>query len=74
MDQTGDLVQDVARKVETTTSIAEETIAQLKSDPHAPAAFRVNGVVVHMPSFYAAFEVKPGSAMYLAPEQRIRLW
>jgi len=28
LDQTGDLVQDVTRKVETTTSIAEETIAQ----------------------------------------------
>jgi len=28
LDQTGDLVEDVTRKVETTTSIAEETIAQ----------------------------------------------
>jgi len=28
LDQTGDLVEDVTQKVETTTSIAEETIAQ----------------------------------------------
>ncbi len=28
LDQTGNLVEDVTRKVETTTSIAEETIAQ----------------------------------------------
>jgi hypothetical protein len=28
LDQTGRLVEDVSRKVETTTSIAEETIAQ----------------------------------------------
>jgi uncharacterized protein YoxC len=28
LDHTGDLVEDISRKVETTTSIAEETIAQ----------------------------------------------
>jgi predicted metalloendopeptidase len=49
-------------------------IAQLKADPHSPEKFRANGAVVHMPSFYSAFGVKPGDKMYLAPENRVTLW
>ena len=52
----------------------ESTIAQVKSDPHSPVKYRVNGVVVHMPSFYTAFSVKPGDKMYLPPESRVTLW
>ena len=44
------------------------------TDPHAPARFRVNGVVRNIPGFYEAFGVKPGDALYLAPEQRVRIW
>jgi putative endopeptidase len=50
------------------------TIEQVKSDPHSPEKYRVNGVVVHMPSFYDAFSVKSGDKMYLRPEDRITLW
>jgi putative endopeptidase len=49
-------------------------IAQIKSDPHAPEKYRTNGVVVHMPSFYSAFSVKPGDKMYVAPKDRVTLW
>jgi putative endopeptidase len=49
-------------------------IEQVKSDPHAPEKYRVNGVVVHMPSFYDAFPVKSGDKMYLRPEDRVTLW
>jgi len=49
-------------------------IAQIKSDPHSPEKYRVNGVVVHMQSFYDAFSVMPGDKMYLAPEKRVTLW
>ena len=49
-------------------------IAQLKSDPHSPEKYRVNGVVVHMPSFYDAFSVKPTDKMFLAPQDRVTLW
>jgi putative endopeptidase len=52
----------------------ESTITQVKSDPHSPVKYRVNGVVVHMPTFYSAFSVKPGDKMYLAPESRVTLW
>jgi predicted metalloendopeptidase len=49
-------------------------IELVKSNPHAPEKYRVNGVVVHMPSFYDAFAVKSGDKMYLRPEDRVTLW
>ncbi|RYG38524.1 MAG: M13 family peptidase [Burkholderiales bacterium] len=48
--------------------------AMLDGDPHAPNRYRVNGVVRNMDSWYAAFDIKPGDPLYLAPEQRVRLW
>lgn len=49
-------------------------IEQVKSNPHSPEKYRVNGVVVHMPTFYDAFSVKRGDKMYLRPEDRVTLW
>ncbi len=49
-------------------------IAQLKSDPHSPEQYRVNGVVVHLPSFYQAFSVTQSDRMWIAPDQRVTLW
>lgn len=47
---------------------------QVGTDPHSPAAFRVNGVVRNIPEFYTAFDVKPGDSLYLAPEKRVKIW
>jgi len=47
---------------------------RLLSDPHSPAKFRVNGVVRNMDEWYKAFDVKPGDALYLPPEQRVHVW
>jgi predicted metalloendopeptidase len=49
-------------------------IAQVKSDPHSPAEFRVNGSLRNHPGFYETFDVKPGDKMYLAPEERVIFW
>ena len=48
--------------------------AQLLTDPHSPAEYRVNGVVRNMDEWYKAFGVKPGDKMYLPPEKRVRVW
>jgi endothelin-converting enzyme/putative endopeptidase len=48
--------------------------SQLLSDPHSPEAFRVNGVVRNLDAWYAAFGVKPGDRLYLAPADRVRVW
>ena len=42
-------------------------LAQIKSDPHSPDEFRVNGVVRNHDPFYRTFAVKPGDALYLPP-------
>lgn len=47
---------------------------QILTDPHSPGMFRVNGVVRNIDAWYAAFDVKPGDALYLPPEQRVRIW
>jgi endothelin-converting enzyme/putative endopeptidase len=48
--------------------------AQLLTDEHSPAEYRVNGVVRNMDEWYKAFDVKPGDKMYLPPAERVRIW
>jgi putative endopeptidase len=48
--------------------------SQLLSDPHSPAAFRVNGVVRNVDAWYKAFNVQPGNKLYLPPDQRVHIW
>lgn len=48
--------------------------ANITSDPHSPAEFRVNGVVRNMDEWYAAFGVKPGDRLYVAPASRVHIW
>jgi putative endopeptidase len=53
----------------------EEALRQrVMVGPHSPNMYRVNGVMVNMPQFYEAFDVRPGDALYLPPEQRVRIW
>jgi predicted metalloendopeptidase len=47
---------------------------QVLTGPHSPPEFRTNGVVRNMDAWYAAFDVQPGQAMYLPPEQRVQIW
>jgi len=42
------------------------------TDPHSPARYRVNGLVVNMPQFAAAFACKAGTPM--TSEKRCRVW
>ena len=49
-------------------------ISQVKSDPHSPSEFRVNGSLRNHPGFYEAFDVKPGDKMYLEPKDRVIFW
>jgi putative endopeptidase len=47
---------------------------QLVSDPHSPDSARVNAVVRNNDGWYGAWNIKPGDALYLAPDQRVRIW
>ncbi len=52
----------------------EQLKNQIANDRHAPAQFRVNGVVRNMDAWYDAFGVTPGDALWLAPEDRVQIW
>ena len=52
----------------------EALLRQIKSDPHSPNEFRVNGVVRNHPGFYATFDLKPGDKLYLPPQERVSIW
>ena len=51
-----------------------ELTRRLAVDPHSPAEFRCNGTIRNIPEFYTAFGVKEGDKLWLAPEQRVRIW
>ena len=52
----------------------ESTLNLLKSDPHSPPRFRVNGIVRNVDAWYDAFGVSNDNKLYLAPENRVRIW
>ena len=49
-------------------------VSRLKSDTHSPEQYRVNGIVANMDAWYEAFDVQPDDELYIAPEDRIRIW
>ena len=56
-------------------NILPEAAAQrILTDSHSPGMYRSNGPLTNMDAFYKAFNVKPGDAMYKAPDKRIRIW
>ena len=53
----------------------EENYRQrLRTDSHSPEEYRVNGVVRNIDAWYEAFNVTPDHALYLPPEERVRIW
>jgi len=44
------------------------------TNPHAPSMYRANGAVRNVPEFYQAFEVTENDELYLAPEERVKIW
>ena len=47
---------------------------QLVSDPHSPERARVDVPMRNIDAFYEAFGLKAGDKMYVAPEDRVRIW
>ena len=52
-------------------AFAEQLLA---IDPHSPAEFRTNQIVKNVDAFYTAFDVHENDGMWLAPEDRVRIW
>jgi endothelin-converting enzyme/putative endopeptidase len=52
----------------------EDLRVRAMTDPHSPAQFRINGVVVNMQEFQQAFQCKPGQPMVKPAEKVCRVW
>ena len=44
------------------------------TDSHSPAMYRTNGAVRNVPEWYEAFDVSEENALYLPPEERVKIW
>jgi putative endopeptidase len=51
-----------------------EAIRRLAIDPHSPPEFRCNAVARNIDAFHTAFDVTESDAMWLPPEDRVRIW
>lgn len=51
-----------------------EILRLTKIDPHSLGVLRVNAALQNIQSFYDAFGIKEGDAMYIAPEKRTIIW
>ncbi len=55
-------------------TMREPALRQLiLTNQHAPAEYRAD-TVRNLDAWYEAFGVKPGQRLYLAPEERVRIW
>ena len=52
----------------------EEIRNRVKSDPHSLGRWRVNGTLPHIDAWYEAFGIDENNALYIAPEQRAKIW
>jgi predicted metalloendopeptidase len=50
----------------------EDALRRVKTDPHSPAQFRVNGPLSNTPEFWEAFSCKPGTPMH--PANACNVW
>jgi putative endopeptidase len=51
----------------------EQLANLLVTDPHSPAEYRTS-VVRNLDAWYDAFKPRPGDPLYLAPDQRVKIW
>ncbi|MFA6744018.1 MAG: M13 family metallopeptidase [Candidatus Neomarinimicrobiota bacterium] len=57
------------------SNIRDELLKLLiKTDPHSPAKFRVNGPVSNIDAFYTAYDIQPNDKLYIPPENRAKIW
>jgi putative endopeptidase len=57
------------------SKVREEALrTQIKTDPHSPGQYRAYVPLQNVDAFYEAFDLKEGDDLYIAPEDRVRIW
>ena len=46
----------------------------VRTDPHSPDVYRINGVFPNMSDFYRTYDVQPGDDLFLPEQQRVKIW
>jgi predicted metalloendopeptidase len=46
----------------------------VRTDPHSPDVYRINGVFPNMADFYSTYDVKAGDGLFLPEQQRVKIW
>lgn len=58
-----------------TSNIRDEAVLkQTKTNEHSLERWRVNGILPHIDAWYDAFGVDQSNKMYVAPENRVKIW
>lgn len=57
-----------------TLSREEALRTQIRTDPHSPGEYRATQPLQNIDAFYEAFDIREGDAMFLPPENRVRIW
>ena len=52
----------------------DEEIRRTKVDEHSLGNNRVNGILPHINAWYDAFGITPNDKMFIAPQNRVKLW
>lgn len=56
-------------------NIREEKLRQqVKTDPHSPARWRVNGALPHIEAWYKAFNISKKDPLYVPQKERVDVW
>jgi len=57
------------------TKMREEALRnRIKTDPHSPGMYRAYVPLQNIDAFYQAFNIEKGDKMYVAPENRVKIW
>ena len=57
------------------TKMRDDALRNLiKTDPHSPGMYRAYMPLQNVDAFYEAFNIVEGDAMYLKPENRVKIW
>jgi putative endopeptidase len=46
----------------------------VRTDPHSPDVYRINGVFPNMTDFYRTYDVQPGDGLFLPEQERVKIW
>src|SRR4249919_36123 len=52
----------------------EALVNLIKTNPHSPAMYRINGPLRNLNEWYSAYGVKEGDLLFIAPDKRVRIW